>query len=176
MPGRQPGFLSLAAKTAVCHTLTYTLVGLLTFYLLHHTAFMSGPGSRLEPARRLWVLLVFQPLRGVLFSTVFYPLRSVLFGQRFGWLVMGWMLVAFGILGTFAPASGSLEGLIFSTTSPLAQLRGWLEIVPQAVLLSILLCVWVDHPAWKGLTWLFWGLFAACMALPVLGALTGRHM
>jgi hypothetical protein len=43
-----------------------------------------------------------QLFRGVLFAAVFFPLRSLLFGRRHGWLLMAWILVGVGILGTFA--------------------------------------------------------------------------
>jgi hypothetical protein len=95
-----------------------------------------------------------QPLRGLLFASVFYPLRGQLFGRRHGWLLMGWILIAVGILGTFAASPGSMEGMIYTTIPLWMQLRGYLEIVPQALLLSALLCYWVNHPGKKWLTWL----------------------
>jgi hypothetical protein len=175
LPDSQPDFLPLAVKTAICHTVTYALTGVLALNALHYGDFVNRLESGMRSSTSVWVLLgpVFQPLRGVLFATVFYPLRSVLFGRRSGWLIMSWMLIAFGILGTLVTASGSLQGVFFSSGSPLLHLRGWLEIVPQAVLLSVLLCVWVDHPKVQGLNWLLGGLFAVCLALPALSAL--RH-
>jgi len=57
---------------------------------------------------------------------------------------------------------------------PLSQLRGWLEVVPQAVLLSALLCYWVNRPA-KWLNWLLGTIFLIAMALPALGLLVRPH-
>ena len=37
----QPGFVSLAAKTVVCHTITYMLLGALAFHFL----LLSAPAS-----------------------------------------------------------------------------------------------------------------------------------
>jgi hypothetical protein len=91
-----------------------------------------------------------QPLRGILFALVFYPLRECLFGRKYGWLLMAWMLIAVGILGTFGAPAGSIEGMIYSTTPVRSQLRGWWEVVSQAVLLSALLCYWVNHPERNG--------------------------
>lgn len=45
------------------------------------------------------------------------------------------------------------------------QLRGYLEIVTQALLLSALLCYWVNHPGKKWLTWLLTVPFCLLMAL-----------
>jgi len=111
---------------------------------------------------------LFQPLRGVLFALVFYPFRETLFGRKNGWLLMGWTLGALGIVGTFAAAPGSFEGLIYTTAPVAQQLRGLLEIVPQALLLSALLCYWVNNPDKKWLSWLLTIVFALMMALSVM--------
>ena len=49
-------------------------------------------------------------------------------------------------LAADGPAGGSIEGLIYTPVSILFQMRGWLEVVTQALLLSALLCYWVNHP------------------------------
>jgi hypothetical protein len=81
---------------------------------------------------------------------------------------MGWILIAVGILGTFAAPAGSMEGFIYTTTPVAQQLRGYLEIVPQALLLSALLCYWVNNPGKKWLTWLLSIFFFLLVALMVL--------
>jgi hypothetical protein len=60
--------------------------------------------------------------------------------RKNGWLLMAWILIGIGILGTFAAPAGSLEGFIYTTTPFWMQVRGYLEIVSQALLLSALLC------------------------------------
>jgi len=152
----QPTFLSLAAKTAVCHTITYFIMGALAYHFLHYAELIAQPCSNMRPMSDPLMMAgpILQPLRGVLFAAVFYFFRERLFGRKHGWLLMGWMLIALGILGTFAAPPGSMEGLIYSTVPVWMQLRGWLEIVPQALLLSALLCYWVNHPEKKWLTWL----------------------
>jgi hypothetical protein len=176
MKNSQPSFLSLAAKTAVCHTLTYFFMGGLAYHFLHYSEIMGKPGSGMRAMTDPLVMAgpLFQPLRGVLFALVFYPLRECLFGRRLGWLLMGWMLIALGILGTFAAPPGSMEGLIYTTVPVWMQLRGWLEIVPQALLLSALLCYWVNHPGKKWLSWLLSVPFCLLMAFFVFVLVTHR--
>jgi hypothetical protein len=166
MQDSQPRLLPLAAKAAVCHTLTYFLMGILAFHFLHYAELIASPCSGMRPLTDPMVRagLLFQPLRGVLFALVFYPFRDRLFGRTRGWLLMGWVLIALGILGTFAAPPGSMEGLVYTTTPVLMQLRGWLEIVPQALLLSALLCYWVNRPDKKWLTWLLNIIFSLMMA------------
>ena len=176
MESAQPRFLGLAAKTIVCHTITYFIMGFLAAYFLNYAAVLSHPNSLMRPINDPWVMAgpLFQPLRGLIFALVFYPLREILFGKKYGWLIMAWMLIALGILSTFGAVSGSIEGMIYTVVPIRFQLKGWLEIVPQALLFSALLCYWVNHPAKKWLNWLLGIVFLLMMALPVVGLLTRK--
>ena len=170
MENRQLGFLSLAAKTAVCHALTYFIMGALAYHFLNYADSINKADSGMRPATSAWVLFgpALQVVRGVLFASVFYPLRSLLFGRKNGWLLMSWILIAIGILGTFAAPGGSLEGFIY-TTSPVAkQFLSYLEVVPQALLLSALLCFWVNHPEKKWVSWALTVPFLIGIILPPL--------
>ena len=146
-----PRFLPLAAKTMVCHTLTYFLMGALAAHFLHYAELLARPDSGMRHITDPWVMAgpLFQPLRGLVFALVFYPLRDSLFGKKNGWLLMGWILIALGILSTFGPASGSIEGMIYTPAPIRFQLRGWLEVITQALLLSALLCYWVNHSGFQ---------------------------
>jgi hypothetical protein len=129
MGDSQPRFLSLVGKTIVAHTITYMIMGVLAAHFLNYAALMARPDSGMRPMTSRWVMAgpLFQPLRGLVFALVFYPLRERLFGKKHGWLLMGWMLIALGMLSTFGPASGSIEGMIYTPTPVLLQLRGSLE-------------------------------------------------
>jgi len=172
----QPRFVPLAAKTIVSHTITYFFMGALAAHFLHYAEFMARPDSGMRQMSDPMVMAgpLFQPLRGVVFASVFYVLRTTLFGKKHGWLVMAWILIAVGILSTFSAASGSIEGMIYTPTPIRFQLRGWLEIVPQALLLSALLCFWVNHAEKKWLNWLLGIAFVIVMALPILGLLVRK--
>ncbi len=61
-----------------------------------------------------------------------YPLRSVLFAEKRGWLTLWWLLFALGVLSTFGPAPGSLEGLIYTKIPPSAQMLGLWEVLLQS--------------------------------------------
>jgi hypothetical protein len=170
MQDLQPRFLPLAAKTVVCHTVTYFVMGALAYKLLHYADIINRPDSGMQPTTSMWVIFgpALQIFRGILFASVFYIFREQLFGRRNGWLRMAWMLVGIGILGTFAAPAGSLEGFIYTTTPFLMQIRGYLEIVTQAVLLSVLLCYWVNHPSKRVVGWALTGVYVIAVGLPVL--------
>jgi hypothetical protein len=110
-----------------------------------------------------------QPIRGVIFASVFYLLREPFFGKKNGWWVMGWTLVALGILSTFGPAPTSVEGMIY-TIIP-TNIFSYVEIVPQAFLFSALLYYWVNHPEKKWLSWVLGILFAIVVLMSALGVM-----
>ncbi|PYV55077.1 MAG: hypothetical protein DMG96_23315 [Acidobacteria bacterium] len=82
--------------------------------------------------------------------------------------------MALAILGTFGPAPGSLEGMIF-TRIP-GQYRGYMEVVPQAFLFSAIVYYWVNKPEKKWLNWTLGMLFVVTMLLLILDLTTRpRH-
>jgi hypothetical protein len=153
------------------------MMGLLAAHFLNYAALMASPGSGMRHMSDPLVIAgpLFQPLRGLVFALVFYPLRDCLFNRKYDWLLMGWMLFGIGILSTFAAAGGSIEAMVYTTEPIGSQLVGWLEIVPQAFLLSALLCYWVRHPDKKWLSWVLGIVFFVIMALPTLALLTGKR-
>jgi hypothetical protein len=170
MQDSQVRFVPLAAKTVVCHTVTYFLMGALAYHFLHYADLYNAPNSGFRATTSLWIICgpALQVFRGILFASIFYLFREQLFGRKNGWLLMAWMLIGIGILGTFAAPPGSLEGYVYTTVPVAMQARGYLEIVPQALLLSALLCYWVNHPGKKLLSWALIGVYAICVGLPVL--------
>jgi hypothetical protein len=173
MDNPQPRFWGLAARTIVAHAITYFFMGALAATFLDYKAAFARPEMacwmRQFNDPMLLAGPLFQPIRGLIFALVFYPLREILFAKKNGWLLMWWMLVALGILSTFAAAPGSVEGMIYTRLSILGQMTGWLEIVPQAFLLSALLYYWVNRPAKKWLSWTLGVVFFLLMLMPVLG-------
>ena len=177
MRNNQPGIVELSVKTIIAHTVSYMVMGFIALtyldynvmYALPHMAcWMRQVGDPLITAGAL-----FQPLRGIVFALAFYPLREVLFGKKHGWAVMWWLLVAIGILAPFGPPPGSIEGMVYTIIPITEQVRGYLEIVPQALLLAVGVCYWVNHPDKKWLNWVMGILFALSIIFPILGLLAG---
>ena len=178
MPDRRPGFWELAVKTSVAHTVTYFLMGLLASTLFNYAGQFALPymACWMRPTNEPLVMAgpLLQPIRGLIFALAFYPLREIFFGKKNGWLLMAWTLVALGILSTFGPTPGSVEGMIYTLIPLPAQLRGWLEVVPQALLLSGLLAYWVHHPEKKWLNWVLGLTFVLMCLLLIMGLLISR--
>jgi hypothetical protein len=177
MQDSQIRFVPLAAKTVVCHTVTYFVMGALAYHFLHYADFINNPNSGMRPITSLWVIFgpPMQIVRGVLFASIFYLFRDQLFGRKNGWLRMAWMLIGIGILGTFAAPPGSLEGFIYTTVPVALQLRGYLEIVTQALLLSVLLCYWVNNSGKKWMGWTLGVVYFVCVGLPMLSLVAPKQ-
>jgi hypothetical protein len=114
---------------------------------------------------------LFQPLRGIIFASALYPLRNVLFGERRGWLILWWLLLALGVLSTFGPAPGSVEGMIYTIIPLRAQILGLWEVLLQSLLLSVVLFYWVNNAGQRWLDWILGVSFSIVMILAVLGLL-----
>ncbi len=169
---------AVVAKTAAVHTLTYFAVGLIAFSLFKYSARFADPvlssfmRQTDDPMVRAGVL--FQPIRGLLFGLVFYLLRDVLFAQPNGWLITWAMLVVIGIISTFGPARGSIEGLIYTKVSFSGLWGGMVEVLSQSFLLSFVTFYWVTHPRIAWLTWTLAVMSIIAVALPALGLLARR--
>ena len=166
---RLPGFPELFIKTAVAHTITYMFMGIIASTAMNYKEMFARPevACYMRQLSDPWVMAgpLLQPIRGLIFALAFYPIREALFRRKNGWLVMWRLLVALGILSTFGPAWGSVEGMIYTLASPLGQMKGWLEVVPQALLLSVIVWHWVNRPQ-KWLDWTLGVVFGVTMLLP----------
>ena len=168
----------LTLKTVVVHTITYFAAGILAYTLGGYEKTFSEPplSYLMRPTSDPLVMAgpLFQPIRGIIFGLALYPLRSVLFGQRRGWLILWWLLLALGVLSTFGPSPGSVEGLIYTIIPPLSQMLGLWEVLLQSLLFSFVLFYWVNNPGKRSLNWTLGAAFFIVMILPVLGLLVGE--
>jgi hypothetical protein len=174
----QPTLGTLIVKTSVVHTVTYFVMGILALTVLNYTeAFATGPlGSFMRPTDSAWVAAgpMFQPIRGLIFALAFYPLREIFFNRKNGWLILWWVLVALGILSTFGAAPGSVEGIVY-TIIPVT-ITSYVEVVPQAFLLSWILFYWVNHPEKKWISWVLGIFFVLIILMSALGVMAANGM
>jgi hypothetical protein len=173
MATKQTTLVALTVKTIVIHTLTYFLMGVLAVTFLDYAERFTRPDMVcwMRPTTDPIVMagVLFQPLRGLVFGLVFFPLRDQLFDKQNGWLLMWWLLIGLGIISTFGPTPGSIEGLVYTVIPWTDQLIGWLEVAPQALLLSLGLWAWVRYADNRWLNWILGLAFAIVILLPILG-------
>ena len=172
----QIGFVALALKTIVVHTVTYFVVGLPLFLIFNYSEGFMAPElvCWMRPTDDPLVRagLLFQPIRGLIFALAFFPIREILFGKKNGWLIMWWLLVGLGILSTFGPAPGSIEGMVY-TILPLS-ISTYLEVTLQSLALSGILFFWVNNPDKRWLSWVLGILFVLLLLLTMMGLFTSN--
>ncbi len=145
-------FSRFAYRVTACHVVTYLVAGIFAYTLLdYRSLFEASP--ILRPINSDWVAAgpSLQVIRGLIFGGVLYPFRQVFLGDRRGWLKLWGLFLGLAILSTAAPASGSVEGVIYTTLSPADHLLGLPEVVLQTLALSVLVVVWHRRPhrAWN---------------------------
>lgn len=170
-------FASVTLKTAIIHTVTYFLVGLLAFTLLDYARRYADPtvANLMRQTNDPLVAAgpLFQVLRGIFFGIAFYPLREIVFAQRNGWLILWLVLVVVGILSPFGPSPSSIEGMIYTILPIWFHLMGLPEVVLQSLLLAFLSHYWINHPEKKWLGWVFGIAFGLILLLSTMGVLAG---
>jgi len=174
----RPVIIEAVLKTAVTHTVTYFIMGLLASTILDYAGWFAESSLNLmmRQTNDPWVMAgpLFQPIRGILFGLVFYLLREPFFQKKNGWLVMWFTLVVVGILSTFGPTPGSIEGLLYTVFPLWVHLQGLPEVLRQSLFLSLILFHWVKHPQKKWINWVMGIAFVVLMSFPILGFLVGQ--
>ena len=136
------------------HVVTYFLAGLMAFYLLNYgDMFAKAPFSYfMKPANSLSVAAgpALQVVRGLIFSLALWPFREIFLNTKHGWLKLWGLLIGLSILSTTAAGPGSVEGYIYTTIPVKSQIAGYLEVVPQTLLFSLIVYYWYKKPkmAW----------------------------
>lgn len=151
-----PSCLGVVLRTCVVHTVTYFAAGLVAYFALDYSRRFEQPPLSLlmRPTSDPLVAAgpLFQPIRGLLFGFVFWWMRDRIFGRPRGWLIAWGVTALLGIVNTFGPSPGSIEGLIYTRIPVAMQLGGLGEVIAQSALLAALTCYWVNHPRTRWLS------------------------
>jgi len=178
MQVQRSSFVETAWKTIVVHTVTYFLLGLVSFILFDYSARFADPviaqyfRSPSDPIVNAGPL--FQPIRGLLLGAILFLLQEPFFHRRYGWLTLWATLVVVGILSPYIGAPGSLEGFIYTKVPIALQLTLLPEVILQTLLFSAIIFYWLNHPEKKWLSWLLAISFFLILVLPALGLLVGQ--
>ena len=91
-----------------------------------------------------------QMIRGLIFAVVLWAFRAVFLDTKYGWLKLWGLLLGLSVLSTTAAAPGSVEGFIYTTLPVRKQIIGYLEVIPQTLLFSLIVYYWYKKPhiAW----------------------------
>ena len=173
MENQQFNFSTFFWRISASHIVTYFLMGIIASNLLDYKEIFDG--SELYRAYDSpWIAAgpALQVFRGLIFSLVLWYFKEGFLYRRFGWIRLWGLLVGLCILSTTAAAPGSVEGFIYTTTPVLDQMKGYLEVVPQVGLFSLIVCLWYEKPgrAWNIVFGILVGLGILMSLMGVLAA------
>jgi hypothetical protein len=137
------------------HLITYFLAGIYAYNLLHYQDLFETPPFSyfMKPMSSLAVAAgpALQVIRGLIFTIVLWVFREVFLNTKYGWLKLWGLLLGLSILSTTAAAPGSVEGFIYTTIPVREQIVGYLEVMPQTLLFSLMVYYWYKkpHKAWN---------------------------
>ena len=178
MQVQHPSFLETACKTIVVHTVTYFIIGALSFVFFDYSARFADPviAQYFRPTSDPIVTAgpLFQPIRGLLLGAVLFLLREPFFHRKHGWLTLWITLIVVGILSPYVGAPGSLEGLVYTKVPFVLQLALLPEVIIQTLLFSVVIYYWLNPPEKRWLSWLLTIFFFLFLILPALGLLVGQ--
>ena len=164
-------------KTAITHTVTYFLLGLLALVFLDYSAKYADPAIAILMRQTTDPLVaagpLFQVIRGALFGIVIYLLRDLVLERKRGWLTLWAVLVIVGVISPFGAAPASIEGMIYTTLPLWFHINGLPEILFQSLLLAVIAPWWINHPQNKWLGWLMGVIFVIILLLGTAGVLAG---
>jgi hypothetical protein len=159
-------FAVFAWRVTASHVISYFVIGLIAFKLLDYKQlFETQPySSFMRPMNSAAVAAGpgLQVIRGIIFSLVLWPFKSIFLDTRFGWLKLWALLIGLCILSTSAAAPGSIEGFIYTSIPIEKQLWGYLEVIPQTLLFSLVLYYWYKYPKKS------WNIIAAILVVIIV--------
>jgi len=148
-------FYTFLWRITSSHIISYFLAGIFAYNFLNYQVVFETPpfSGFMKPTNSIAVALgpALQFIRGIIFSIVLWPFKETFLNTKYGWLKLWGLLVGLSILSTTAAAPGSVEGFIYTTIPIKEQVIGYLEVVPQTLLFSIMVYYWYKTPkkAWN---------------------------
>jgi hypothetical protein len=128
-------------KVTLAHVFTYFLCGFIFMNLLDYSEFIEALGFKNMDEISGFTVILGQIVRGVLFGIVVWLIKDSIIGKRLAWLKLWTILVIVGIISVYAPASGSIEGLIYLAPIddlPPTSALSIFEVMAQPLLFSII--------------------------------------
>jgi len=140
--------LKFVWRITVAHTIAYCIAGILALNLFdYENWFSSGMLSLfMRPTTAPIVALggtSLQIIRGIIIALVLLPMRKVFTEEKHGFLKLGLLVLGLSVISTFAAATGSFEGLIYTKLPVIEHLMGY----PEAI-------IWIS--LFVGILWVFY--------------------
>lgn len=135
-------------RVITAHVIAYFIAGLFAMNFFNYDEWFSNSTYSLfmRPITEPVIALgggVLQIIRGIIMALVLLPIKKVFIEEKYGFLKLGLLIFGLSVLSTFAAASGSVDGFIYTKLSFTEQIIGY----PEAIL-------WIS--LFVGLLWTFY--------------------
>ena len=127
-------------KIIAAHVITYFLCGLFFSQLLNYNdSYFELLGFRPMSEISGLLIIIGQVIRGILIGVVIWWIKDSIIGNKLAWLKLWAILVILGIINTYGPAPGSIEGIIYlaPVDVPVNITSSIFEVLLQPLLFSI---------------------------------------
>jgi hypothetical protein len=133
MTANQKMAIKFLWRVTAAHTIAYFIAGCFAMYVFNYKELVESNTLSLfmKPTTAPVVALgpALQIIRGLLVGLILLPLRRVFTEERYGFLKLGLLILGLSVLFTFAAASGSFEGFIYTTIPIAEQVVGYVEAI-----------------------------------------------
>lgn len=169
---KQSNFATFFWRITASHMISYFVMGLIALQFLGYERLFETPplSFLMKPIDSVWVAIgpSLQVFRGLIIALALWYYKDVFLGKPYGWLKLWGLLVGLSLLSTVGPTPGSIDGFIYTKIPLCDQLIGYIEVIPQTFLFSIMLFYWYEKP--KKL----WNIIAIiCITLILLLGIAG---
>jgi len=155
MQNQQYSFGTFFWRITSAHMVTYFLMGIIAASFLDYEDLFSNTliSCFFRPYDSPWITAGagLQIVRGLVFAVALWYFKENFLFEKYGWLKLWGLLIGLSILSTTGPPPGSIEGFIYTKIPVADQIIGYLEVVPQTGLFSLIVCFWYKRPkkAWN---------------------------
>ena len=135
------GKIMFFSKVTLAHFITYMVCGLIGMTLFQYRENIELIGFKsMDEINALHVMLG-QIVRGILLGFVIWWIKDSIIGKKLAWFKLWAILVIIGIISTYGPAPGSIEGFLYLAPVddvPFVFEFAMLEVLFQPLLFSVI--------------------------------------
>lgn len=163
-------------RISASHMVTYFIAGIFAYNLLNYKGLFDTEALScyMRSTDSPWISAgpALQIVRGLIFSLALWPFRSIILENKTGWLKLWILIIGLCILSTTSACPGSIEGMFYTIVPFKNQIIGYLEVVPQTCLFSMLVVFWYHYPKkiWTILSIIFIALIILMSTLGIFAA------
>ena len=131
----------IIAKATIAHVVTYLACGAFFSQLFSYDdSLFEAMGFKPMDEINGVAIIIGQIIRGILVGMVVWWIKDSIIGKKLGWCKLWAILVILGIINTYGPAHGSIEGLIYlvPVDVPANASLSVFEVLTQPLLFSII--------------------------------------